>query len=140
MHTESCEATHVREVQSAAVLDLRTQCLEQRLSGVLALTYLFRTADAATVSGAMQAASSLEPLDLCADAAALGEVTPPPNAAARASAEKLRERLEIVRALGATGKVRLSLEKAGPLAAEARALGYRPLEGRHSPRWAGPSV
>jgi tetratricopeptide (TPR) repeat protein/predicted Ser/Thr protein kinase len=128
MHTESCEATHIRGDQPAAVLDLRTQCLEQRLSGMVALTDLFRTADKATLSGAMQAVSTLEPLDLCADAAALAEVTPPPNAAARATAEKLRERLEVVRALASTGKVRLALEKAGPLAAEARALGYRPLE------------
>jgi tetratricopeptide (TPR) repeat protein len=128
MHTASCEATHIRGEQRAALLDLRTQCLDQRLSGMVALTDLFRTADKTTVSGAMQAVTTLEPLDPCADAAALVEVTPPPSAAARVKAEKLRERLEVVRALGATGKVRLALEKAGPLAAEARALGYRPLE------------
>ncbi|HKE17421.1 MAG TPA: tetratricopeptide repeat protein [Kofleriaceae bacterium] len=128
MHTESCEATHVRGEQSEATLDLRTQCLDQRLAGMRALVDLLRKADRSVVAGAVQAVAQLEPIDVCADAAALREVKPPPDAAVRARVEALRGRLQIVKALAITGKGNLALEQGLALVADVRALHYGPLE------------
>jgi tetratricopeptide (TPR) repeat protein/predicted Ser/Thr protein kinase len=128
MHTESCEATHVRGEQSAALLDLRTQCLDRRLAGLRALTDLFLTADAKLVTRATQAVLALDPVDVCANTTALRDVVPPRDAATRARADQLRERVARVRALVTTGKYRDAVAQAGPLVAEARALAYRPLE------------
>ncbi|HWM87260.1 MAG TPA: serine/threonine-protein kinase [Kofleriaceae bacterium] len=128
MHTESCEATHVRGEQPEAMLDLRTQCLERRLADLRALTDLFRSADAGTIKAAAAAVESLDPLELCANQAALRAVVPPPDADVRARAEVVRTRLASVRALATTGKYRPALEQVAPLVAEALEIGYRPIE------------
>jgi eukaryotic-like serine/threonine-protein kinase len=128
MHTESCEATHVRGEQSEVLLDLRTQCLDRRLAAMRATIDLFETADQKLVARAAQTADGLEPLDACANASALREVVPPPDPATRQRADQLRERLVRVRALHTAGKYREALDQAVPLAADARELGYRPLE------------
>ncbi|HWM85194.1 MAG TPA: serine/threonine-protein kinase [Kofleriaceae bacterium] len=129
MHTASCEATHVREEQPAAVLDLRTECLDRNLAELRALTDVLAAADAGAIERAGNAAESLPPLDQCADVAALRLVVPSPrDAGARARLAELRARNARARALRATGKYREGLELARALAADARALGYRPLE------------
>src|SRR5204862_1574815 len=71
MRTEACEATHVRGVQSEARLDLRMACLDRRKDALRAHVELFATADAALVGRAVQAASTLPPIEDCADVAAL---------------------------------------------------------------------
>ena len=129
MYTDSCEATHVRRVQAAAILDLRTRCLDQRLAELRALTEVLSSADAAVVQNATRAAGSLTSVEPCADAASLGQVVPPPaDAAGRARVDQLNQRLARARALMMTGKYRDGLELAAPLAAEARSFGYRPVE------------
>ena len=128
MHTESCEATHVRGEQSDVLLDLRTQCLDRRLAGLRALVDLFLDADAALVKRATQAVLALDPVDACANTTALREVLPPRDAATAARADQLREQVARVRALITTGKYRDAVAQSAPLVAEARALGYRPLE------------
>ncbi|HWM85227.1 MAG TPA: serine/threonine-protein kinase [Kofleriaceae bacterium] len=129
MHTESCEATHVRGEQSAELLDLRTRCLESRLAELRALTDLFASADAATARGAPQAASSLASLEQCANADALRQAVPPPgDAAQRARTEQLRARLPRLKALILTGKIAEGTAQARAIAADAAALRYRPVE------------
>jgi eukaryotic-like serine/threonine-protein kinase len=128
MRVESCEATHSRGEQSDALLDLRTHCLDRGLAGLAALTYQLRAADATIMGHAAEAVDSLDPIEQCANVASLSAVTPPPDAQARATEDHLRQRLAVVRALAATGKLREALEQGRRLAADARALGYRPLE------------
>jgi eukaryotic-like serine/threonine-protein kinase len=128
-HTDSCEATHVRGEQSESLLDLRTQCLDERLAALRTLIDQFRRIESKGIRVAAQAVDSLEPLDLCDNAAALRDVVPPPSdPASRVRLDELRSRLTVVRALSGTGKYKQALEQGGKLVADARAFRYRPLE------------
>ncbi|WP_437713788.1 serine/threonine-protein kinase [Sorangium sp. So ce448] len=130
MYADSCEATHVRGDQSARLLDLRTLCLERRRQEMRALTALFaQRADAEVLDRSIEASLALPGLDRCADAGALTAAVPPPaDAAARARIDALRGRLAEVRALDEAGKFGEALALARPLADEARAADYAPIE------------
>jgi tetratricopeptide (TPR) repeat protein/tRNA A-37 threonylcarbamoyl transferase component Bud32 len=129
MRTEACTATRVRAEQSEELLDLRMECLDERLGELRAQVQVLAHADGATVGKAAQAAGSLAPLDGCADAAALrAPMRPPADAGAR-------ERVDAVRARLAEGKARQRVggyveARAIATAAtdDAATLGYRPLE------------
>src|SRR5262249_42489982 len=125
-------ATQLRGEQSPALLDLRMQCLDRRLGGARALTALFaRAPDVELLARAVPAALALEPLDGCADAAALtGAVPPPPEPARRAWLAALDARLDAVDALSAAGKRRPAYAIAGVTAVEAAAPGHAPAEAR----------
>lgn len=129
MRADACEATRVRGEQSEALLDLRMACLDDRLREVGALGEALARADAKTVEKAAQAAQSLPPLEDCANAAALkAGARLPDDAAARARIAPLRAGLAEARALESAGRFKEALARARPLAAEATALRFRPLE------------
>jgi eukaryotic-like serine/threonine-protein kinase len=130
MHTEACEATHVRGEQSDALLDLRMGCLDQRRTELRALVDHFSAKiDAGAVARATEAASSLAPLAQCADATSLGEeVRPPADPVRRSRVATLRRRLADVVARSETSGSKQAPEQARQLAIEASAIGYRPLE------------
>ncbi|WP_437811159.1 tetratricopeptide repeat protein [Sorangium sp. So ce1078] len=130
MYADSCEATRVRGEQSDRLLDLRTACLERRRQEMMALTALFaRGPDAEALDRSVQASLALPGLEGCADAGALTAAIPPPaDAAARAQVGALRGRLAEVRALAEAGKFAEALALARPIADEARAVGYAPIE------------
>ncbi|HTE50672.1 MAG TPA: serine/threonine-protein kinase [Kofleriaceae bacterium] len=130
-HTDACEATQVRGEQSAALLDLRMECLDLRRDEALALVDLLSSADVdrETVARSVQAAQSLTPLDRCADRAALVEELPPPSDPVRhAQVIALRRRLAAVQAQNDAGQIGKALAPIRQIAAEAAALDYRPLE------------
>jgi eukaryotic-like serine/threonine-protein kinase len=127
LYTDSCEATHVRGDQSAEVLDLRTTCLEGAREALRALTDLLAHADGKVVAQAIDAARALPPLERCSDVAALREVVPPPDAAARTGVAALEKRLAEIKALRDTGQLKTALGKAKALADEARNVRYEPL-------------
>ncbi len=78
---------------------------------------------------APEAANTLAPLTRCAQGVALGEeVRPPDDPAHGRRIADLRRRLADVVALREAGKNQQALEPARVLAADAVALGYRPLE------------
>jgi eukaryotic-like serine/threonine-protein kinase len=129
VHTEACEATQLRHEQSAELLDLRIQCLGQRLQQAKAQVDLLATADAKLVAKATTFASSLPELATCSDAAALrAPVRMPADAAARARIDGVRGEIARTRALILAGRFKDALALAQPAAANARATGYRPLE------------
>src|SRR5258706_5616758 len=70
MHLEACEATRVRGDQSEEMLDLRVECLQERLAEVKAQVDVLAHADARMVEKAVPAVRSLPPIAACADAAA----------------------------------------------------------------------
>jgi tetratricopeptide (TPR) repeat protein len=128
LYRESCEATQVRGEQSAEVLDLRTSCLQDRLSGLRALTDVFTEATGEVVENAVGAANALGSLDRCSDVAFLrSAVKPPEDPQTRAQVERLRGRVADLKALFDAGRWHEGLEKGVPLAAEAKVLGYLPL-------------
>ncbi|MBI5478308.1 MAG: tetratricopeptide repeat protein [Deltaproteobacteria bacterium] len=129
MHEDACSATRVRGEQSEALLDLRVRCLTQRLSEVKALVDVLEGADAEVVERAAKAAGALSGLAVCADAEALKGVLPPPkDAATRTRVQEVRARVARAKALEDAGKYDEALKVATAAAAEAKELGYRPLE------------
>lgn len=130
MYTDSCEATHVRGEQSAALLDLRTACLDRRRAELHALTALLAEAqDPEVLDHAVSAARSLYPVDLCANADALRAAVPPPgDPALRAKIDALRGRIGEGRAQIAAGKLNEAIPIAASVAEEAKKIGYTPLE------------
>jgi tetratricopeptide (TPR) repeat protein len=129
MRTEACAATRVRAEQSEELLDLRMECLDERLGELRAQVQVLARADGATVERAAQAAGSLAPLDGCADAAALrAPMRPPADAGARARVVAVRERLAEGKARQRVGGYAEARAIAIAATDDAAALGYRPLE------------
>jgi tetratricopeptide (TPR) repeat protein/predicted Ser/Thr protein kinase len=129
MYGESCAATHIRGEQSAEVLDLRTECLNQRLSSVRALTDALAHADSAMVDNAVVAAGALPALDRCADVAMLRSVIQPPDdPAKRAQVAALREQVSALTTQSLLGSCARAAVEATKVVEAAVATGYRPLE------------
>ena len=128
-YAEACEATHVRGDQSSEVLDLRMECLGERLSSVKALTDVLATADRALVDNAATAAGSLPSLERCADVSMLRAVIrPPDDPGKRAEVARLREDVAKVSALAAAGRCDQATKIGAPVREAAGRLAYRPLE------------
>jgi eukaryotic-like serine/threonine-protein kinase len=128
MRTEACEATRLRGEQSEELLDLRMQCLDQRLAETRDLTGLYAAADASLVIRAVQAARALTPLSVCADQRLLHvQVREPADPAVRAKMEEVQTGLAQAKAFQDTGQYKAALANAEPAALQARLLGYRPL-------------
>jgi serine/threonine protein kinase/tetratricopeptide (TPR) repeat protein len=127
LYVDVLEATHVRGEQSAEVLDLRMEALNDALADLKALCRLFRAATPAVVENAVDAAAALGTLERCQDVKLLRAlVRPPEDAATRAAVEAVRARLVDVRALFRVGRLADGLEAASSLVDEARRLGHAP--------------
>jgi tetratricopeptide (TPR) repeat protein len=128
LYADTCEATHVRGEQSGEVLDLRMDCLGERLSSVRALGDVLSSADARVVDNAVAAATELPMLDRCSDVAMLRAVVrPPDDPATRARVEALRQDVAKVRALFASGQCERAAVAGEKLVEAASALAYQPL-------------
>jgi serine/threonine protein kinase/tetratricopeptide (TPR) repeat protein len=129
MYTEACEATQVRGEQSAEVLDLRMECLNERLTGLRALTTVFQTADTNVVENAVGAANALSSSDRCADVAMLRAVIRPPDAPAKhAEVERLKDEVAKINALASAGRCDQARTVGVPVLQAAKRLEYKPLE------------
>jgi tetratricopeptide (TPR) repeat protein len=124
MHTEACQATHLRGEQSPALLDLRMACLQRRRTETRSLVDVLVDADAGVVENAAQAVAELPELGPCADVATLLAVEAPratPEQLAAAAA--VRDQLAQAKALLVTARFKAgleladaALERSGPLA------------------------
>ncbi|HEY5937636.1 MAG TPA: tetratricopeptide repeat protein [Kofleriaceae bacterium] len=84
-HRETCEATHVRGGQSAALLDLRMSCLDRRVGELDALVDLFiADTDRKVLDRSIGAAAGLPPAAGCANAKSLLAIARPDRAAGAA--------------------------------------------------------
>jgi len=129
MYGETCEATNLRGEQSSEVLDLRMECLGERLSSVKALTEILATADKGIVDNATTAAASLPTLERCADVSMLRAVVKPPDdPAKRSEVNKLREDVAKVSVLADAGRCDQATKLGRPVQEAARRLAYKPLE------------
>jgi tetratricopeptide (TPR) repeat protein len=127
-HTDACEATHVRGEQSAEVLDLRMDCLRNRLGTLRAFTDVLVSADAKVVENAVGAAGALPDVAECADVATLRTVVAlPADPARRARVAQLRDGLARFVALRSSGQCARESSDAESLIAAADATGYDPL-------------
>ncbi|HET6150322.1 MAG TPA: serine/threonine-protein kinase [Polyangia bacterium] len=129
MYTEACEATHARGEQSSEVLDLRMSCLQERLSGVKALSEIFVKADSEVVGNAVSAAGSLPQLDRCGNVKLLRSlVQPPDDPRLRARVELARQRLAEIKATRDAGRLKVAMSMAAALVAETQRIDYPPVQ------------
>jgi tetratricopeptide (TPR) repeat protein len=128
MRIEACETALVRHEQSQELFDLRMECLEGRRRELQARTALFVRADADVVQRAQSLASSLPPLEPCADARTLRSQPKPPSPADAPKVAALRARLASALALRQAAKHKAAFEAMQAIVAEADALGYRALQ------------
>jgi eukaryotic-like serine/threonine-protein kinase len=126
----ACEATHVRHVQSAALLDRRTECLAGRRRSLAAATEVLLGQPAQAIAHAGDVLASLGDVALCADTGALlasgptAPVSNPARAAQIAEARRLLARASALLATGDVGRAEPVVATAGQLA---RALDHGPL-------------
>src|SRR5262249_5957533 len=122
-HRDACQATHVRGDQSAELLDLRVECLDDRLRDLKALVRALGGADATTIKNATRAVGSLPDLSPCSDRRGLRErAIPPADPVARAEVASLRDRLSQARAFEMAGRMAEAGATADAVLVEARSL------------------
>jgi tetratricopeptide (TPR) repeat protein len=125
---QACAATRIKGEQSEAMLDLRTSCLEERLDDLRALSDVFASADAKTVEKAVQAVSSLSPVEACANLDRLSAASRlPSDPGARAEVRALQADVAGARELLATGKQTRSWERLEAIRSRIGATTYGPV-------------
>ena len=128
-YTEACEATHVRGEQSAALLDLRMQCLGDELRRFGAAVDLLGGASPAVVARAISIATLGDGLARCGDVAALTRETPRPvGPSADAAIDRISAEYDEVRAIALEGDQQEALRRAAALARAAEEVGYDRME------------
>ncbi|MCX4246040.1 tetratricopeptide repeat-containing serine/threonine protein kinase [Paraliomyxa miuraensis] len=129
VHTEVCEATSVRQEQSAVVMDLRMRCLRERAVALREVVDVLLQADPTRVKQAVTLVASLPALSRCDDVEALLAKLPPPEDPADAEqVEALRDGLAQVRALRSAGAYDEALANAESIVSRADGLGHAPLQ------------
>jgi tetratricopeptide (TPR) repeat protein len=129
MHLQACQATRVRGVQSAELLDLRMQCLENQRRALATTTQLFSQADAKIVEQAVTATAALPSADACADGNALrGPIHPTVSPALKQRLTELGGALAEVRAQLGLLHLDEAIRRAKAILDEARAAHDQALE------------
>jgi eukaryotic-like serine/threonine-protein kinase len=132
-HQAACEATHVRHVQSAELLDRRMECLAARRRSLAAAAEVMQTRPAQAVARADEIVGSLGDIDLCADSGVLldlpglGSGVSPADVFARARISEARRRLADGTALLVAGDVGAAKAAVAEVAALTSDLAYDPL-------------
>lgn len=128
-YTEACEATSVRQEQSAAVMDLRMGCLRKHRVALREATGVLASAEPTRVMQAVTLVASLPPLSRCDDVEALqAELPPPEDPEVAVQVEAQRDELEKVRAFRNAGAYDEALAAADAVVARVDGLGYPPLQ------------
>ncbi len=127
-YTEACTATHLRQEQSEALLDLRMVCLGERLDDLGVVTELLANADAEVVDNALATVDGLAPIERCNDVMALRERQPlPRDPQRREEVEQTRGRVAHAQALERSGQIDEALIAARAALRRAKELEYPPL-------------
>ena len=126
----SCRDTQIAHVQSEALLDLRTACLNERLSGAQGLVDALAHADRGLVEHAVERlAADLPDLGTCADVASLTGRAPIPAGRADqvAALQRRIDDLDAGAMAATTATAARGLEPAArKLVDDARAIGWQP--------------
>jgi tetratricopeptide (TPR) repeat protein len=123
----TCEAGLVRHEQSQEVLDARMHCLDVRLDALGAIAGTLTLTGGDTAAQASEAVAQLPAIADCADTVSLAAMDPRPRAPdVVARLDGLERRLSEARATGLAGRYDDARAALVPLAADARAIGYRP--------------
>jgi tetratricopeptide (TPR) repeat protein/predicted Ser/Thr protein kinase len=125
--TAACEATRVRREQSEELLDLRLQCLDNKLLDARALVDVLAHADREVAGRAVQAVASLPSFDDCADARELRGM-PQPAPGTEPTVAAVSRALASTRGLKSAGRYTDALGVVNGALAEARRIHYAPAE------------
>ena len=129
MHTDACEATHVRGEQSAELLDLRMRCLDERARGLDTLVDVLLEPNATVIQNSYAAVSELRPLASCADQAALvARVAPPDDPELTGTLAEIDHDIAEARALRHAGTVERARARAKAAKDRAVTTHYAPIE------------
>jgi tRNA A-37 threonylcarbamoyl transferase component Bud32/tetratricopeptide (TPR) repeat protein len=127
-HTEACEATSVRQEQSAEVMELRMACLHARRDALQQAVSVLGQADATRVAHAVELVTSLPGLPACDDVEALrAELPPPEDPEVAMRVKALREELVQAEALRDAGDPGAAASLADAVVAEAEGVPYVPI-------------
>jgi tetratricopeptide (TPR) repeat protein len=128
MHTGACEATRLQKRQSEEVLDLRMQCLSDRLGELRALADVLATADAKLVARVAAGMPGLSSLSGCANVESLrARERPPAEPELRAQVASLKDKLARAQALFNADRLAPALAGAEEVLAAPAARQYAPL-------------
>ena len=128
-HRDACEATRVRQEQSAELMDRRMLCLDTRREEAKAFLALLQEADAELVGRAVEASHALSSVAHCSQLSLLTAASQPPSdAATRAAVGDVRARLARARAQHHAGMYDQALALATKASRDARAADYPPVE------------
>ncbi|HEY2509693.1 MAG TPA: serine/threonine-protein kinase, partial [Polyangiaceae bacterium] len=124
----ACESSRIRGEHSAAVLDLETACLDERLDELKSLADVLASADRATVENAVQTTTSLHSVEPCTNIDRLSAaVRLPEGAAARAEIRDLEGQVARANHLREAGKHAQSGEFLDRIRARVDRAGYPPV-------------
>ncbi|MEM9457806.1 MAG: serine/threonine-protein kinase [Myxococcota bacterium] len=124
-HGQVCEATSVRQEQSADVMDLRMECLRGRLVSLRESVGVLAHANETRVQRAMDLVAGLPSLSRCDDVPALrADVPRPEDPAVAKQIESLRGQLAQARSLYRAGEYAQSLAVAEQVVRGAELLSY----------------
>jgi tetratricopeptide (TPR) repeat protein len=127
MYIDACRATRVEHRQPDALLDRRMECLDRWLVELgETVAVVGRASDRAAVDRSVRAATSLSPLEVCADARALDAAPPPASATDRVAAIVLANRTRELDVAQRADRLEGLAPRAAELVAAARALGHTP--------------
>ncbi|MEO8704951.1 MAG: serine/threonine-protein kinase [Kofleriaceae bacterium] len=122
----ACEAT-----QSAAMLDRRNECLDERRIALAAVTETLSHADDAVIEHAVELVRGLPAITACSDLAWLGErVRPPLDPAVRAVTLEVAARIASSQAEQRAGKLREAAVTAGAATVLAETTDHAPTRAR----------
>ena len=130
-HTNACEDTVVRGVQSEALLDLRMLCLESQRRRASAVVDLFVQADAKVVERANKALEQLPSVARCSDPERLRNAMPlPDDEQTREAIDAVEDELAKARALDSAGRYEDGRAISQAALEHARAIDFPPLLAR----------
>ncbi|MBX7081003.1 MAG: serine/threonine-protein kinase [Nannocystaceae bacterium] len=128
-HDAACAATRVYGEQSPALLDLRVACFDRLRAEMRALVDVLAEADTGVLQRAIRATDGLREVSDCDGNAELIAVVPPPaDATAIETIAEIEAEVAKGRALDSAGKAADAVVVLEPAVAQARRLGWRPLE------------
>jgi tetratricopeptide (TPR) repeat protein/predicted Ser/Thr protein kinase len=126
---EACRGAQAVGTPEGAVATQRAQCLDARLRRVDAITRLFAAAEQTTVARAVDLLVEVAPPDECEDPTVYRRIAPvPDDPELQREVEAVRRQLEHAFAVAGSGDIEGGADLAGAALAQARQLGYGPLE------------
>jgi len=128
MHNETCKATVLEHVQSAAVMDSRMGCLRRAKVGLAAVAELLAEGDVEVIRRTQRIVAGLPVLSRCADATALQAGVEPPLPRDAAAVEQVEALLAQTRSAVEAGRLSVAELRLDEASAVLEGVDYAPIQ------------